>query len=334
MKLNILAIFCCIFFTVTMLSAQDKAGMVPFEEGSSRMIPKTITSDLGMTFNIVPAGRFVMGSYKDELYRNPYEDRHYVDITKPFYIGIHEVTVGDFKKFVTATGYKTEAETDGKGGWGIDSNTMEYVRSKQFTWKNPGFTQEDSHPVVNVSWNDAQKYIQWLNTVDSSPKRLATGARYALPTEAQWEYAARGNEYDGSYPLGEDPEDLVKIGNVGNAVYSNDPLAEYMMIRSNDGYEYTAPVGQFLPNGFGLYDMIGNVMEWCSDWYRQKYYDYSPEYDPLGPELGKEKVVRGGSWYSHHAFCRAAFRGMLKPNERFDYVGFRVVISLEIGEHL
>lgn len=306
--------------------------LVLIENFSDSQLPESFANHLGMTFQLIPEGKFVMGSYEDEPNRDHQEVRHSVEITEPFYMAAYEVTVRDFSLFVKATGYKTEAETDGNGGWGFDPDQLRYVQSKRYNWRNPGFAQKDTHPVVNVSWNDAQAYIAWLNRMDGCADVLGPNAKYSLPSEAQWEYAARAG-YDGSFPLGEDPEDLVKVANVANAAYQTNRIAANRLIKSNDGYEYTAPVGKFLPNAFGLYDMIGNVMEWCSDWYRLGYYQISPERDPAGPANGLEKVIRGGSWYSHHAYCRIAFRGMLKPNERFDYIGFRVAITNEAAQN-
>ncbi len=141
-----------------------------------------ITNSLDMRLAYIPAGQFGMGSPRDEPGRESQEQRHSVELTKDFYLGVHEVTVGQFREFVVDTGYKTEAERDGEGSWGI-TPTGKFERDAKHNWKAPGFDQTDDHPVVDVSWNDAKAFCDWL-----SKKEKRT---YRLPTEAEWEYACR-----------------------------------------------------------------------------------------------------------------------------------------------
>lgn len=182
-------------------------GQYPVLRGSSanwsfgKIQPQEFTNAIGMEFKLIPAGEFMMGNEAsvDELLtsfpgteRSWFEDaekRHRVQITKPFYLAKHEVSVGQFRRFVNDQNYRTEAESDGKGGYGFDTTSGSFKQDPQYTWKNPGFTQTDSHPVVNVSWNDAQSFLAWLSKQD--------GRQYVLPTEAQWEYACRAGNQGG-----------------------------------------------------------------------------------------------------------------------------------------
>ena len=162
-----------------------------------------------------------------------------------------------------------------------------------------GFEQTDEHPVVNVSWNDAVAFCKWLNRKE--------GKTYRLPTEAEWEYACRAGTTT-RYYSGDDPETLAKVGNVADAALkAKFPDWQYT-IKANDGYVFTAPVGKFTPNAFGLYDMHGNAWQWCTDWYGAEYYARSPIDDPTGPDSGAVHVLRGGSWFVRPFFSRSATR--------------------------
>ena len=229
----------------------------------------------------------------------------------PFYLGVTEVTRGQFRRFVDETGYKTEAERDGKGGCGLNVSDQD----PRYTWLNPGFEQTDEHPVVNVSWNDAGALCEWLSRTE--------GQTYRLPTEAEWEYACRARTTT-MFFNGDNPGSLAAVGNVADATlktkYPNwaDPGA------APDGFVYTAPAGQFQPNAFGLYDMHGNVWEWCRDWYDAEYYKRSPVADPPGPPPAAQRVVRGGSCFDSAWNCRSAFRRGRPPELRYYSVGFRL----------
>ena len=214
-------------------------------------------------------------------------------ITKPFYLGTYHVTRGQFRQFVTDTGYKTDAEKGEKpGAWGWNPDKKEFGFNEKYSWRNAGFEQTDEHPVVNVSWNDAVEFCKWLSKKE--------GKTYRLPTEAEWEYACRAGTTT-RYYSGDDPETLAKVGNVADAAAkAKFPDWKYT-IKANDGYVFTAPVGKFKPNAFGLYDMHGNAWQWCADWYGAEYYATSPADDPTGPDSGYGRVLRGGSWASGRA---------------------------------
>jgi formylglycine-generating enzyme len=295
---------------------------------------REITNSIGMKLVLIPAGRFMMGgtesaeelvkafaAYKrqPEFFKDEYP-QHQVRITKPFYMGKYEVTVGDFKKFVQDTGYKTEAETDGQGGWGFDPKTGQCDgRYVQFNWRNPGFPQTDDHPVVNVTWRDAVEFCKWLSSKEQKT--------YRLPTEAEWEYACRAQTTT-RYNYGDDPDELDTVANVLDAKgRTTFPHVQELNFLRGDKPKFTLPVGGKKANQFGLYDMHGNVWEWCSDWHGEDYYSKSPIDDPTGPETGGRRVRRGGAWNSFPLWARASFRNWNTPQSRCVNLGFRAVVD-------
>jgi formylglycine-generating enzyme required for sulfatase activity len=230
----------------------------------------------------IPAGTFQMGSLTDKNSRPV----HSVTISKPFLMAKAPVTVGQFRAFVQGTGYKTEAEWD--GGAYVWANGL-WDKRIEVTWRNPGFAQQDDCPVVCVSWTDTQAYIKWLNNKNKD-------LNYRLPTEAEWEYACRAGTTDERYG---DLNDIAWYhGNSGNR---------------------TNPVGGKKPNGFGLYDMQGNVWQWCQD-------GYADNYDEGGsfpkPQNG---VIRGGGWGNGGQHVRSAYRAPASRSDRRNDLGFRVV---------
>ena len=275
-------------------------GQLPVLRGSSSNWPlgkrevASFTNSIGISMKRIPAGDFMMGSSisaeevarrfdseaKDFTDEHP---RHRVTISHPFYMATTEVTVGQFRQFVSETDYRTDAERDGKGGWGFDSETAKFEQASKYSWKNPGFRQTDNHAVVNVSWNDAMKFCEWLSRKE--------GKRYRLPTEAQWEYACRGGTTT-QYFSGDDPETLARVGNVADGT-AKSRFDSWPTIEAKDGYVFTSPVGTYQANPFGLFDMHGNVWEWCSDWYGAGYYANSPSRDPRGPASGSVPGVPG-----------------------------------------
>lgn len=224
------------------------------------------------------------------------------------YLSKYELTAGEFRSFVEKTGYRTEAERqDGCHSW---SGSKEKKR-KDFSWRNTNFPQTDRDPVICVSWNDAQEYIKWLNKI--------TGKDYRLPTEAEWEYAARsrGKAYIYSWgnggPSGNIADDKAKelIGKTGEHSY-------------NDGYAFTSPAGSFKPNELGIFDMSGNVSEWTADWFDKDYYEHSPKDNPTGPASGECKVIRGASWNPLLPLFTITKRLCSVPGARGSWLGFRL----------
>ena len=218
----------------------------------------------GLKYVWIPAGTFQMGcSPGDSQCEDNEKPPHQVTITKGFWLGQTEVTVGAYKRFAPATGRQMPGAPTFNSGW-----------------------LNDSMPIVNVSWNDAHDYCMWA------------GGR--LPTEGEWEYAARGGSKDARYG-------------------SLDEVAWY---DANSGKQ-THPVGEKRPNGFGLYDVLGNVYEWVNDWYDEKYYQNSPSQDPSGPLSGQERVFRGGSLISTPGDNRVSSRVRNHPDLWFSSGGFR-----------
>lgn len=289
---------------------------------------------LGMRFVLLPPGEFLMGSTPEEVEAlvarvgtsfervAPEKPAHPVRITRPLLFGKHEVTVAQFRRFVEATGYKTEAERG--GGSHVHGELDTWEKKRDAHWRNPGFKQGDNHPVVCVSWHDARAFVAWLNRAD--PTRPA-GWAYRLPTEAEWEFAARGperfewawgNDWDGTRANFADKQSRLTWAN--NEV--------------DDGHARTAPVGSYSPKGdapIGIADLTGNVWEWCQDWFDPAYYQRSPAKDPVNAKVGNRRVERGGSWAFTFDYCRTAFRFGLEPNESYDTLGFRVVLAREGG---
>jgi formylglycine-generating enzyme len=308
---------------------------------STAPFPKPIENSLGMKFIRVPAGEFMMGSDEspDSLAKAyPQYDRkrfqklddeapvHKVRITRPFYIGQYEVTVGQFRRFLEASGYQPESEADGTGGYGYnpDYDPAQTTRGDAFegrnpkySWRNPGFLQGDDHPVVNVTWNDAMTMCRWLSETE--------GKTYRLPTEAEWEYAARAGTRT-RYFTGDDPQSLLKAANVfdADARKNWEKWAAYALT-GHDGFAFTSPVGSFMPNAFGLYDTHGNAWEWTADWHDERYYAHSPSDDPKGPATGSVRVRRGGSWHTWAFYARSAYRNWNSPETRYTLVGMRLV---------
>jgi sulfatase modifying factor 1 len=285
---------------------------------------RVLTLDLGdgVTMELVriQAGKFQMGSPPGEKERRGDEDQHGVEITRDFYLGKYEVTRGQFRAFVKDTGYRTEPETDGQGAWGYDEEPGKIEgRKPKYTWKSTGFAQTDEHPVVNVTWNDANAFCRWL------ARRTKKAVR--LPTEAEWEYACRAGSATRFYS-GDDAETLAKVGNVADGTAKKKFPDWDSTIAAEDGYVFTAPVGQFRANRFGLYDMHGNVWEWCQDWLGP-YGDLSAK-DPVREDYKGVRVMRGGSWGKRTPkICSAALRFSGAPQSRDLDVGFRVSFRLE-----
>lgn len=303
--------------------------------------PAVVENSLGMTFVPVPAGTFQMGSdetpqalaaayphYPPDRYAQLSDEApvHTVRITRPFYLARTEVTVGQFRRFIEASGYVPESEADGTGGYGYNaaydpetsaSGDAFEGRDRRYSWRNPGFAQDDDHPVVNISWNDAMALAQWLTRTE--------GRVYRLPTEAEWEYACRAGART-RYQNGDDPAGMPDVGNGFDADAA--PLWPTWQVYASsrrDGNTFTAPVARYAPNAFGLYDMHGNAWEWVSDWYGEDYYAKSPTDDPQGPATGNVRVRRGGSWHTWALYTRASYRNWNTQETRYPLVGMRLV---------
>jgi sulfatase modifying factor 1 len=278
---------------------------------------------------LIPAGTFLMGRedregwspmanpemFNDEL--PPHEV--YVDA---FYVDKYEVTNRQFKEFVNATDYVTDADRDGssmvivpvdQADEAILGTDIGWKEVKGATWRTPEGSGSNigelmEHPVVHVSWNDANAYAKWVG------KRL--------PTEAEWEKTARGgtntNWFWGDF-LGE-------AGKYQN-FYAEHRLDYQYPPEAFDGFDKTAPVGSFLPNGYGLYDTAGNVYEWVHDWYEYDFFSHSPRDNPTGPTSGETKVIKGGCWYLCECYTRPANREGRSIRSYDHGLGFRLALD-------
>jgi eukaryotic-like serine/threonine-protein kinase len=234
-------------------------------------LPQSLANSIGMEFRLIQAGTFKMGSPTSEGERSSDETQHEVTLTRPYYLGVYEVTQEQYEKVMGT---------------------------------NPSGFKGPRHPVETVSWEDAQEFIAKLNALSAEQ---SAGREYRLPTEAEWEYACRAGE-ETAYSFGEDPSVLGKYG----------------WFEDNSGSK-THPVGEKQPNSWGLYDMHGNVWEFCQDCYGD--YSAGAVIDPTGPSGGSFRVSRGGSWITRAAYCRSAYRHWNDPSYRNAPLGFRVALS-------
>lgn len=251
-----------------------------------------------------------MGSPAEEEGRGPNEGPvHRVQIDKDFALGETEVTVGEFRAFARATGYRTDAEKNVLGVSGCRNlSTMEWREEQR--WDNPGFSQNERHPVVCVSWHDARAYATWLSH--------KTGKGYRLPSEAEWEYAARAGT---RAPWYFSWDEACRHANVADAATRP---------HCSDGHSYTAPVGSFEPNRFKLHDMIGNVWEWVDDCQHDSY-EWAPT-DGQAWIAGacEMRMLRGGSFIDPPSprQARASQRNVYQSAGRDNDTGFRLAITL------
>ncbi|SHE99504.1 Formylglycine-generating enzyme, required for sulfatase activity, contains SUMF1/FGE domain [Desulfacinum infernum DSM 9756] len=266
----------------------------------------------GMHFVRIPAGCFRMGSDAGETGRDRDEGPMHEVCLDGFWMSQYEVTRGQFRTFVEKTGYVTDAEREGFS-WVYDGK---WKKKPGYSWRRPGFAQDDDHPVVHVSLNDALAMARWLS--EQSP------GTFAVPTEAQWEYACRAGTVTARF-WGEDPEDACAFANVADET-ARKQFPVWETHPCSDGFVFTAPVGSFRPNGFALYDMLGNVWEWCADVYDPDGYRNHAEKNPVVEKGGTARVVRGGSWYSRPRYVRSASRDQLSlPGRRSQDQGFRLI---------
>jgi formylglycine-generating enzyme required for sulfatase activity len=266
-----------------------------------------------------------MGAIGDVAYPADGEGPIHVVELSPYRIGATCVTNDDFAAFVEDTGHVTEAE---RYGWsfvfgGLLPDDFEPTRAAAATpwwrqvygadWRHPEgphsvVGERGRHPVIHVSWDDAQAYCGWSGT--------------RLPTEAEWERAARGGVEGAAFPWGHEltPDGQHKMNVFQGAFPAHDT--------GDDGWIGTAPVDAYEPNGYGAYNMTGNVWEWCADWHSPGYYRHSARRDPRGPETGTGRVMRGGSYLCHASYCRryrVSARSANSPDSSSGNVGFRVV---------
>ena len=304
-----------------------RAAMLEASRETSTARSRAATSDTDGMIDL-PGGSFLMGTEDRDGFPADGEGPVRRVTLDPFLIDRYPVRNREFARFVTATGYRTEAETF---GWsfvfagdlpdGGDSVPPEHSvpgapwwkRVDGASWQNPegtGSTIEtrQDYPVVQVSWHDAQAFARWAG------KRL--------PTEAEWEYAARGGLEQQVYAWG---NELMPGGkhqcNIWQGEFPHRNTAD-------DGYTSTAPADAFPPNAYGLYGMTGNTWEWCADWFDATHHQFATRFNPVGPPNGSSRVMRGGSYLCHKSYCnryRVAARSSNTPDSATTNIGFRCV---------
>ena len=313
-------------------SAQSSVSRSAFGISADKWISGTLGS-AGSTFRefpggpemvVIPDGSFTMGSSVDETSREGVPEK-FASRERPqrsvriatFALSRHEVTVSDFRRFVSTTGHDI-----GDSCWVYDG---EWKEGSGRNWQRPGFVQDDEHPVVCVNWNDAQAYLRWLNGKTS-------GAPYRLASEAEWEYSARAGTTTARY-WGDDRarDQACRHANVSDRSWVREHRFSDSFentFQCDDGYGWTSPVGRFLGNSFGLRDMLGNVWEWTQDCFSEDL-SMIPSDGQASTTLGCSlRVLRGGSWINFPWFLRAAFRGGNEPGIRNNLAGFRVARTL------
>lgn len=272
---------------------------------------KEVTNSIGMKLVFIPKGTFTMGSSTSEEGSLNDERQHQVKINQDYYLGIHEVTQSQYAKVLGKNpsffqGDEVATRVPAK----TDPRTGRVIEEEKKVAKDTS-----NHPAENLDWSDAKYFCQRLSDL---PEEREAGRVYRLPTEAEWEYACRAGT-----------ETAFSFGG------SSDSLKEYGWYSENSGRKFEAtyldrrthPVGEKKPNPWGLYDMHGNVWEWCSDWYGE--YPKDEQVDPKGPEKGSQHVIRGGSWRTDTAYCRSAARYGIAQSP--STVGFRVVLDIPEG---
>jgi formylglycine-generating enzyme required for sulfatase activity len=317
---------------------QAKAKQKAWAKHLSR--PVASTNSLGMRMVLIPPGEFLMGSSDAQVeaaiktaielkvdqrtqgrIRDQERPQHRMTLALPYLLASTEVTIAQFRKFVSATNYLTEAEVFGTGNSASPKKVAPKDRD-EFRWRTPGFPQKEAAAVSQVSWNDAVVFCNWLSKQEKLPPcyredpqagwALIPGSKgYRLPSEAQWEFACRAGTTT-QYHFGDKHQSLIKY-DFFNRLTSN----------------ATRTVGSKLPNAFGLYNMHGNIGEWCQDYYDPKFYQTPQRNNPAGPSAGtgpskSRRVIRGGDWWTNAVRCRSTFRGYGDQITRSDDLGFRV----------
>lgn len=257
-------------------------------------------SPIPMKMMAIPAGNFVMGACDGDSEALPDElPCRTITFTKPFQMGVYEVTVAQFLEFVESQGYKTQAESSGLGGWKASTASSWGSQNPNLNWSSPGYPVAADLPVTMVSYEDALAFCAWLSKRD--------GKNYRLPTEAEWEYSCRaGSKNVYHFPINSRDSYCWSLWNTKKTVCPR-------------------PVGTRQPNPWGLFDMGGNAREWCLDWYGEKAYLLSQKEFPQGPAKGTLRVIRGGCFIDMNSFLRSSHRGYIAPDQVLNNQGFRVV---------
>lgn len=305
--------------------AQERGGQPLTLQEERALTPKATfrECDICPEMVVVPGGEFLMGSPDDEKDREPWEGpQHKVQI-RAFAAGKFEIRRDEFDAFVKQTGHKTAPDCMSYGDL-VEGKPQ----PRDFSYLNPGFPQADSHPVVCISWRDAKAYVAWLSQ--------KTGKAYRLLSEAEWEYAARAGSRT-AYHFGNDAKALCSYGNGADQTFGEKPAPnfpkDFADIPCRDGHVFTAPVGSFAPNAFGLYDMHGNAEELVEDCALMLetgagYVNPPADGSPLISGSCRSHVARGGSWAAVASSLRSAARDERVADSPLDTIGFRVARTL------
>lgn len=302
LKISILSL---VLVTVACKKGADKNNVDKKEN-----VEKSNEVDSGMV--LIHGGTFMMGDENGQDMEKPV---HAVEVSS-FYMDIYEVTLEDYGKFVDATNYITDAE---KNGGSIIYNGKDFEKTEGVNWRfdargNAHTEEEKNQPVTHLSWNDANAYAEWAG------KRL--------PTEAEWEYAARGGEKEYKFAWGNDPLEKEVVANVSDENYIKVVKWPYFE-GYDDGFTLASPVGSFTPNSLGLYDMAGNAWEWCADYFDETYYSRSPKKNPINSEPNERRVMRGNSWDGRPGMMRCSRRTSDIQSNSYVDTGFRCVKDVE-----
>jgi formylglycine-generating enzyme required for sulfatase activity len=298
-----------------------------------------VLSEFGIELVEINPGLFELGVSESELARAAnyapkvrlnnklhYDGQHEVRISNSYFIGAYEISVEQFRKFVESTGYLTDAETGG----GLVKTNGKWNRRSGVNWRNPEFAQSDQHPVVFITWNDASQYCQWLTAKAIQRSLIPNEWEFRLPTEAEWEFACRAGS-ESMYFFGDSPDELINFANFADnsMAYALRDDLELAKLASDvdDGYSFTSPIGTFQANGFGIFDIYGNVGEWVLDSYDA--YPASPVQDPF-KQRDIHHVIRGGSWRTPAMNCRSAARSGMTPSHPYGFLGFRIVLGVKV----
>lgn len=279
----------------------------------------------GPTMIGIPPGDILMGSPADEPGRQPDERLHQARLAEPVAMSETEITIGQFRAFTQATGYRTEADRVG-ACLRLDEAGVALVADLSLSWEHPGYPVTEQHPVACVTWNDAFAYTEWLSA--------QTGRHYRLPTELEWEYAARAMTTSSRF-WGDDPNMACDHANLADETVLHDTDARQRIagarVTCSDGHVHAAPVGSHAANPFGLRDMIGNLAEWTCSVYDSSYGGGQARcHDPREQAGPAPMVLRGGAWLSAPDLARSAARDGMPSNLSLNTIGFRVLATEQI----
>jgi formylglycine-generating enzyme required for sulfatase activity len=276
---------------------KDKEEKPPAPAPGGADLPKEVKNSIGMKLMLISAGKFTMGSSPAEPFATVsegFETQHPVEITQPFYLGKYLVTQAEYRR--------------------VMKDNPSWFSAKGFDKDKVAGIDTDNFPVDNISWEMAKKFC---DTLSELPDEKAAKRTYRLPTEAEWEYACR--------EAGRSSTPFCFGKSLSSTQANFDGNYPYGGAAKGPNLQRTTPVDNYQPNKLGLYDMHGNLQQWCQDWYDKDYYKKSPPKDPQGPEHGDRRVLRGGSWNSRGWECRAGYRDRKPPGYCINF-GFRLVL--------